>query len=64
MAASIIKNMDYLLKNGCIEMRRDSLDIISCGIASVIPFNATLNLIRIEEDEIVVGNNRFPAGKE
>ena len=51
---AFFKNQEQLLSHGDIPLRRDALAIIEAGIASVIPYQATKELIRLEGADIFV----------
>ncbi|MCI9666972.1 MAG: DUF4147 domain-containing protein [Angelakisella sp.] len=56
---AFFKNQEQLLSHGDIPLRRDALAIIEAGIASVIPYQATKELIRLEGEDIFVGGDRY-----
>ena len=58
----IIRNRDQLLSHGNIEGRRLVLDILEAGIDAADPYENVYNLIRIEDNKLIVGNERFPPG--
>jgi hydroxypyruvate reductase/glycerate 2-kinase len=56
---SFIKNKKQLLSHGNIKLREAALDIIDHALAEVDPYKATLNLVRIEDNTLIVGDLRF-----
>jgi len=58
----IIRNRDQLLSHGNIEGRRLVLDILEAGIDAADPYENVYNLIRVEDNKLIVGNERFPPG--
>lgn len=56
----IIKNRDQLLSHGNVAGRRIVLDILEAGMAAADPYENTRNLIRIEDNKLVVGNDHIP----
>ena len=56
---AFFKNQEQLLSHGDIPLRRDALAIIEAGIASVIPYQATKELIRLEGADIFVSGDRY-----
>lgn len=56
---SYIKNRNQLLSHGNIKLREYALDIIDHALTAADPHKATLNLVRIEENHLIVEELRF-----
>ena len=56
---SIIKNYNNLISKGNKKARINALKIVECGIKRAIPYQATMNLIKVEDSALQVGNKRF-----
>jgi len=56
----LIRNRDQLLSHGNIAGRRIVLDILEAGMAAADPYPNTRDLIRIEDDKLIVGNDHIP----
>jgi glycerate 2-kinase len=54
-----IKNTDHLLAHGNTTVRKVALDIIEYALAKADPYNATMALIKIENDVQSIGDLRF-----
>lgn len=55
----IIKNREELLSHGNVAGRRIVLDILEAGMAAADPYENTRDLIRIEGNKLIVGNDRI-----
>jgi glycerate-2-kinase len=56
---SYIINKKQLLSHGNIKLREAALDIIDHALTEVDPYKAALNLVRIEDNYLIVGDLRF-----
>lgn len=55
--------MDTLLSTGNVAGRKAVLEILEAGLQAADPYNATLNLVRLDKGRLIVGNREFePAG--
>ena len=56
----VIQNHRDLLMHGNIEGRRMVLDILEAGINAADPYENVFNLLRVQDNSLIVGNERFP----
>lgn len=59
----IIKNRDELLSHGNVEGRRAVLDILEAGLGAADPYWNVRNLISIEDNKLIVGNDQIKPGR-
>lgn len=55
---SYIKNRSQLLSHGNIKLREYALDIIDHALTAATPYKATRNLVRLQDNHLIVGEFR------
>ena len=54
-----IQNMEDLMSHGNIRGRKDMLEILEVGLQASDPYHNTRNLIRLEDDKLLVGCREY-----
>ena len=58
-AMSYVKNREQLLSRGNTRLRKITLDIIEYALTKADPYRATLDLVKLDKNTLVVGNLKF-----
>lgn len=58
-AMSYIKNREQLLSHGNMRLRKIALDIIDYALTKADSYRATLDLVKLDKNFLIVGNLKF-----